>query len=294
MKGFVNYLAKSREGTIGTHIRTSTLKSNVQTFFATWWHLTSKYIPQDDRAQVADYLASDEFRELAPLITAMKDKRPAHIADVKIIIDAMLRDKQVFKTNRQRLSMMALLLLSMTSSERPGALVESHCYRGSNQSLLWRDVEFLVVPDKENPNQPTIVLKCKINSLKNGRDDDSKWKEVFLYMETPENRDVCPVFALLSLAVEDGVFLHADAVEEILMPVHPPTAVHKLVMHDDKSRIPILRAQVFENGVWMTSPTLPMKYEYYYTTLKIFCRLAGFQGAFLFTFFKTRSEHFQS
>lgn len=285
MKAFANYLAKSREGRIEANISIVTLKGDLQTFYAAWRRLASKYIPADDRALVNDYVNSDDFLEMAQLTTAKLPKRPAHIADVKLIIDAMYKDTRIFKTNRQRISIIALLLLSMTSAERPGALVESSAYRNSNESLLWGDIDFIVVPDKDCPDRPTTVAKVTINYLKAGRQDDSKWKEFFVYMEPPENRDVCPVFALLSLAIEDGIFLDVSLIEEIMMPLHPPTAVHTLAMRPEKRRIPVFRAQVKMDGRWVTSPTEAMKYVYYNTTLKVFCRLEGFEGVVPFAFF---------
>lgn len=113
MKSFVQYLVLTRNGRIGKHVR-----NNLHT-------LSGKSIPTDNRHQVNAYIGSEELRKLAPLTTANRTKAPAHIHDVKVIPTAILHDRQTSRTNRQCMAMLSLLIVSATTAERPGALVES-------------------------------------------------------------------------------------------------------------------------------------------------------------------------
>lgn len=161
MKSFIQYLVLTRNGRIGKHVR-----NDLHTFFATWRHLSGKSIPTDDRHQVNAYIGSEELRKLAPLTTANRTKAPAHIHDVKVIPAAILHDRQTSRTNRQCMAILSLLIVSATTAERPGALVESSAYLNSNQSLKWCNVQFIVIPNEADPNRPTIVARLKLDLLK--------------------------------------------------------------------------------------------------------------------------------
>jgi hypothetical protein len=61
-----------------------------------------------------------------------------------------------------RVQMVATINLSAISSERPGAVVELTNYRHSNQCIEWRDLEFVVILNKDHPHKPWIVIIVQI------------------------------------------------------------------------------------------------------------------------------------
>lgn len=177
-----------------------------------------------------------------------------------------------------RVQLAGTLILSAVSSERPGAVVEGTGYRHSNQSIEWRDMKFLVIPSKEHPHAPLIIIIVRIRLLKAWRDDESKEKFFFLYPEGDENRASCPIAAFLYLALEDAIFKDVKTIEEILFPAIAPTETHVLSIREEKERLPILRAETRTDSGWNISDTLALPYVIYLKFLKIFSLNEGFQG----------------
>ena len=65
-----------------------------------------------------------------------------------------------------RTQLVYLSILSAVSSERPGAIVEASGLRHSNEAIEWHDHDFIVIPEPDEPNKPTIAVIVHIQLLK--------------------------------------------------------------------------------------------------------------------------------
>ena len=245
---------------------------------ALWPRYAIVTIPKPYRLQLNAFLRSAELMTLAPISTKVRVKHVADVIDVKIIIRAFWEDKKHFRTHRMRTQMVATVNLSAISSERPGAIVESGSYRHSNECIQWSDLEFIVVPHKDHPHKPWLVVIVRIRLLKAWRDDESREKFFFLYPEGDNNRASCPIMAFAALALEDHVFKDVSTVEEILNPKVAPTQMHTLEMHEHKKSLAVLRAEVKTPDGWTISDIDALPHGIYVAFLRVFSRDQGFPG----------------
>lgn len=77
-------------------------------------------------------------------------------------------DQETYATERQRVQMSLLLLLSAFTSSRPGAILESGCAKGSNQALQYCDVELMLVPNPISGRRDLWIMKVTFVFLKRG------------------------------------------------------------------------------------------------------------------------------
>ena len=147
LKSFIRWLVLSIRGNLDEYITRHSVSVYMRSFMALW-------------PQLSAFLASQELKDLAPISTRVHVKHVADIVDVEILIRAFWADKKHFRTHRMRVQMVATINLSAISSERPGAVVESTNYRHSNQCIEWRDLEFVVIPNKDHPYKPVDRHHC--------------------------------------------------------------------------------------------------------------------------------------
>ncbi|SJL01047.1 uncharacterized protein ARMOST_04363 [Armillaria ostoyae] len=93
-------------------------------------------------------------------------------------------DTEGFRTARMMLQVLYALLLQSLSSEHPGAIIESSSHFGTNEALMWRDHEFHVLPNPDDPHSPIILIRIKIHLLKGYRKNNATYKEFLLMPET--------------------------------------------------------------------------------------------------------------
>jgi hypothetical protein len=70
---------------------------------------------------------------------------------------------------RYRVQLPLLLLMTAYTSSRPGALIESSCVRGSNDTLRFRDVVLRVLPNPEEPENHVLVMEMTLLFMKGKR-----------------------------------------------------------------------------------------------------------------------------
>lgn len=239
-------------------------------------------VDKDARRQVHNYIASDDLREQLPLSTMQREKHYASMEDIHRLVDSYYADAKYFRTNRMRVQMSALTLLLTFSTERIGALVESNCYRGSNQGLTWKDVAVVITPNPETPSRPDVAIRVTVRLLKGGRDVQSYFKVFCIFPEDGPGRPYCPVLPLLVLGVQDQVWESIDGPEDILAPRIPPTIEHTLQVRLCKRDLLVFRAEArSKEAGWSISASEAMDYGIACRHLRFFSRLNGFPGAFL-------------
>lgn len=80
------------------------------------------------------------------------------------------RDTHVYAVERQRIQQALITLLIALTTVRPGAIVESSSYRGSNEALLYRDVALRLVRDPVEPSQTVLLMEVTVRLWKGERE----------------------------------------------------------------------------------------------------------------------------
>lgn len=71
-------------------------------------------------------------------------------------------DTHVYPVERQRVQQALITLLIALTTVRPGAIVESSSYYGTNEALLYRDVALRLVRDPADPNQTVLLMEVTV------------------------------------------------------------------------------------------------------------------------------------
>ncbi|OBZ71522.1 hypothetical protein A0H81_08405 [Grifola frondosa] len=240
-----------------------------------WPRYCSVYLSSRYLFQVKAYINSDAFRDLALLTTAMRTKRVADSVDVDAVICAIWHDTTFIRTNRMRVQMAFICMLSAISAERPGAIVESGTHRNTNQALEYRDFAIWVIPMKET-KRIVVVAAVTIRLLKGQRENDAFFKSFIIFPEPPTSRASCPMMSLLTMALEDGIFSDVSTIDEILYPKRFPDHMHRLSFKPGKERLLVLRNEVLGPDGWTISPTKALGYDPYRRLLSQCGKAAGF------------------
>lgn len=278
MKEFIRFMGMSIPGQLTEYMSKSTMLSYLHTFYCLWPRYACQKLPQDARLQVTAYSKSPEFLDLAPLTSRMRVKALADAVDVAIIVRACWEDRDLYSSLRIRIQFLITCLITALTSSRPGAVLESGCHTGSNECIHHGDIQYIIIPNPDDPAHPFLLLIICLRYLKGKRRDDSANQYFFLCMEAPENRQCCPVMLLLYIAILDKVFVDVHTVDAILSPAFHPTGVHRLRIRPEMHDIPVLRKDVRTSSGWITSPTEAFSYATYHTLLRDQSLRAGFPG----------------
>lgn len=81
-----------------------------------------------------------------------------------------MEDTHIYPVERQRVQQGFITLLIALTTVRPGALVESGCYRGSNEALLYRDVTLRVIRDPEDCRRTVLLMEVTVKLWKGERE----------------------------------------------------------------------------------------------------------------------------
>ncbi|KAK0465130.1 uncharacterized protein EV420DRAFT_1512930 [Desarmillaria tabescens] len=272
---FTQYLALCTRGLLGPYAVKKTIRTLMATVFGLWRRKALQVVPPDVRQQVYAYIDSEELQRIAPLSTKEREKFYLSAHDFDVMALGIFQDTDGFRTTRMMMQVLHALLLQSLSSERPGAIVEASSRFGSNEALCWKDYEFHILPNPDDPHSPLVVIRLKINLLKGYRKDDSMYKE-FLLMPESESRVFCPVSSAVAMAIEDKIFSDVETIEEIFHPKVPPTQHHILRMRPEAADKPVLRAEVFDGLSWLLSSTRALSYGALSGHLRRISMLLGF------------------
>jgi hypothetical protein len=224
-----------------------------------------------------DYFNSEAYEKTSKLSTEKRIKATANIIDMEAIIRVILEDKKYYRTNRARIDSIYQALLTGLSSERPGAIVESNCYKYSNEALTWGDHAFWIIPNPKDPYRPHHGLVVNTTLLKGHREDDGFSKWFFIIMEPDNYRHVDALLYAFAGAFIDSIFQDITTPEEVFFPKHPCTVAHQLRIKESARKLPVFRKEVYnkEKRQWVTSDTLAMPY---YMAANYFRKISMFIG----------------
>lgn len=87
-----------------------------------------------------------------------------------LLIYLWTRDTHVYPVERQRIQQSFITLLIALTSVRPGALVESDSYIGTDEALRYRDVTLRLVRDPEILSQTVLLMEVTVTLWKGERE----------------------------------------------------------------------------------------------------------------------------
>ncbi|KAJ7850429.1 hypothetical protein B0H13DRAFT_1729339 [Mycena leptocephala] len=257
---FLRFLGATIQGRFEKYAVKSTILNYIYTFFALFRQHAHFLIPREYKLSVLDYFYSAEFDKTSKLSTKKRAKPTANLIDVEILVRGVLEDKKYIRTNRARIDLIESSLISSLSSERPGAIVESACYRGTNEALVWQNYEFWIIPNPKNPYRPVVGAVVEIDLLKGKRDDEGMMKYFFILMEPSSHRHVDALMYAFVGAFKDEIFEDVETIEEVFFPTEPCTVAHKLRIKKSALKQPVFRKEVHDGNGWVTSETIAMPY----------------------------------
>lgn len=167
LQAFLRFCTRRKNGTIGKTLTTTTLKKYLR---------VCNRIIKDEFGD-HNRLPSNLMRELNAFVDrdlvrkgAVQSCRVKPIASTAVIEDMhrflWVLDEHEYDHPRERLQLSLITQIFLYTGMRPGELVESHCYRNSNEGLLWKDVEFEV---KHSQDSRRFFAKIRIRNRKGGR-----------------------------------------------------------------------------------------------------------------------------
>ncbi|CCM06682.1 uncharacterized protein FIBRA_08967 [Fibroporia radiculosa] len=281
-KGFVRWMSMSLKGAVNrrsTFISVRSLTMYAAVFLACWPRYANIFISKEYRYQVLSYINGDLIAAVS-IPSAMRAKPIAETVDVTIVIDACWNDTTHFRTNRMRLQLIFGVDFISITAERSGGVVESSCYLGTNEALVYGDFEFWWVPRKDDPYHPLLVILGGIGKLKGGRQNEAMRREFFLFLQGLAQRAYCSSTLLYTLGIEDKIFMDVSSMAEIVTPKVPVTKPLKLRIHPDKKKLLIMRDEEYdqENKKWVISKTRALPYMRFTKHIRIMCLRAGFES----------------
>ncbi|KAK6495730.1 hypothetical protein TWF481_002777 [Arthrobotrys musiformis] len=116
-------------------------------------------------------------------------------------------DTSILRHERYRIQLPLILMIMAFTASRPGALVESNCRRGTNESLKYKDVSLQILPCDD---ERKIIIIMELTSwIMKGR---GRKQEPVTFML--HERDDClafdPIILFLALAFADNAFKSQD------------------------------------------------------------------------------------
>ncbi|KAJ4470034.1 hypothetical protein C8J55DRAFT_491970 [Lentinula edodes] len=245
MKDFLCYLALALQGRdTSTFICYETLRGYMYTFLAHWPRYANIHPTTAIRYQLNTYIQSDQLKTSMNLSTKIRDLKHIEPQWLRILMETLHSASNIFCSHRTQLQIAFLILFSAASAARPGSIVESSCYHGSNEALTWGDLDFYLIPDDEDPAHPLLVVDIQLNLVKGYCDVDHRYQKVLFTLEIrKEHRMTCIVLPLLGLAFQDSVFAHFHSVDSLLCPERLHTTRVKLLLQNEVMNLLVFRKE---------------------------------------------------
>ncbi|KAJ7268710.1 hypothetical protein B0H12DRAFT_1096239 [Mycena haematopus] len=230
-----------------------TILDNLRTLVACMRRHAKVYLPKNITNELNTFVHSAEITRAVQLSTNIRPKPIATSHDLDEMIRHVWNDQKVFATLRSKVQFNCVNTIAALTSQRPGAIIESSSYRGTNECLQWQDVEFIVVPNSDDPAHPRLVVGLLFRYLKGRRGKVAHFLRYMLVLEPAGRRATCVVSMLLYLAFEDGIFEDVHNIEAILFPRFSPTSSHTLAIKTSHKEQPVFRSEEVVKGVYEIS-----------------------------------------
>ncbi|KAF2174444.1 hypothetical protein K469DRAFT_675779 [Zopfia rhizophila CBS 207.26] len=148
-------------------------------------------------------------------------------------------DEYNFVHERGRVQLAFAILILTLLGIRPGEIVESSCWRNSNEGILYKDVTLSLM---RVPGGQIIAMKVKLRNRKGDRETEGD-KQMLNLTEDPTQRMICPVTHFLALALADGALEGINELSDLSRLKIPESSMSLLLgIKKHMADIPVLRA----------------------------------------------------
>ncbi|KIJ64891.1 hypothetical protein HYDPIDRAFT_167667 [Hydnomerulius pinastri MD-312] len=296
-----DYIVDVSEGKFTDRITIKTLVNNVAIFLSAYKRLTAQSISKDDSQALFNY-AKGECATTYGLTTHVRGKPIADGVDVRFLQKELWSEKDPIVSTRMRIQVSAFIGLSAATASRPGNIVESSCWKGSNEALLYEDLVFTILPhvdlglssDASLTNPPLasegdlpgnssphkcesakLVLKVRFRLLKGHRKEEGYYSEIVFDQEKLEELGLCLVTSFLLMALQDEAFDVVRDLDDLERLMAGATAPIKLSIKDSAKKTPVLRN--YQGRTKNISDTAALTYNALYFQLAKLGMRAGFE-----------------
>ncbi|KAF2196986.1 hypothetical protein GQ43DRAFT_458794 [Delitschia confertaspora ATCC 74209] len=182
-----------------------------------------------------------ENKKVVEASTKVRPKLIANFAVAEDIITFLWRsDEYRYKHPRVRLQIIFVFIFFIFLDSRPGEVIESNAWEGSNEGIFYKDVSLVKL---EYESYTGFVLFLRVRNRKNGGGKENKANSsptIILY-EEPTKRYICPVTHFILFALADGAIMGHNMMEVSRKPP-PGIFAYKFQIKPETADIPILRA----------------------------------------------------
>ncbi|KAH7097494.1 hypothetical protein BKA62DRAFT_443665 [Auriculariales sp. MPI-PUGE-AT-0066] len=231
-----------------------TLKAYATVLFACWRRYGRQTVPKGVSKAVKEFIDSERFHTLGKPSTKMREKLVATLEDLALVVHNIYVNRAIRRTTAGKVQLAYLTNLLAYTGSRPGAIIESSSYRGTNQALTYGDHRLYAVPiDDNQPNLGRfLMLVIKFRLLKGYRNDDSSFLELVLYLEDDDKRLICPVWHFIAVATTAGA-INIPNWHDVFHPDPMPPKAQLIGIQPGFAEKPVFCKEVLAGGVWTMS-----------------------------------------
>ncbi|KAH8595168.1 hypothetical protein B0O99DRAFT_687011 [Bisporella sp. PMI_857] len=208
LKHFMEWVFKGSVGLLTERMTLKTLKNTWYSFRTMYFRTTDNLIPPHIGTDVLSFIKT-ELRGKG-LAKVRRQKALADALDIGWLLTYLwCYDIHEFRHPRYRVQLSFMLLLITYTGARPGTIIESSAYRGSNQAMRYKDFELIGLPTGPG-NSLELILKVRFRYEKGNRDQGGNDHEEYKWVALREDRICrgrCPVSHFLGLAFADDIFV---------------------------------------------------------------------------------------
>ncbi|KAI9732135.1 MAG: hypothetical protein M1834_004231 [Cirrosporium novae-zelandiae] len=218
----------------------------------------------------------EQLAKSAGLNSQKANKPCLGVDDAILILESLWsRMNLAFSNERHRVQLSLLILIHAFTTQRPGSIVESSDYYGTNRCLCYKHVHLLLVPNPEELGRPIIIMELKLEHLK-GKREEKTGPLIFVFYERDDCLVLCPIAHMLGLAFADNAF-ESDFIkcpEDIFKLEIPPSRRSiELKWKPEMFDIPVFRGIGHDGSV---SKTRALTYNVFFHDLERIGDVAGF------------------
>ncbi|KAF7880459.1 uncharacterized protein EAF02_007305 [Botrytis sinoallii] len=273
LKGFFTMLAKERSGLLGKRLSIKTLIQYTIRFKSVYERKHNEEL--ESMQELRTFIKTSLAKSLG-LSTKTRPKPIASLNDLQDILGYLwMNDPLNFLYERARVQIALLILILVYTASRPGAVIESHAYYMTGQSMRYKDIKFTLQQSPDG-GRPLMSILFTFNLRKNERDDEGEVYKQQLF-EDLASRDMCPITLFLALAFADDAFETVKNIEELYDP-----SICSAKYIDVKFKESVLNKPLFRSNRSM-EPTLDaesLTYQAFNHSLRKVAQRAGFKDIF--------------
>ncbi|TGZ78776.1 hypothetical protein EX30DRAFT_383553 [Ascodesmis nigricans] len=238
---------------------------------------------KDFKRELVDMIHGNSLNELTSTSLEFRNRPVMDVSDMYTILHYLWAlDTHVYPHGRYRIQLHLAIILMAYKSSRPGAIVKSSCYAGSNEGLTYRGFKLTLFPNPRPDEGDLITLDVTLRHLKGKGSIGEK-------LAPPGHaRDDNPVFGpvlpFIALALVDNSFktqeINADNVFNLEVPRDRRNSI-QFEWKPSHLDIPVLRCtEATASGVGI-SATMILPYSMLNDHFQQLGILAGFRKALI-------------